>query len=149
MWDKVYSAGVGGFLNIFAASRLVDKNFVLVGDISRKNAEPNALILKINPSGGILWKKAIGGSGVEHALAVLPLADGGIAAVGETTLSFPPGRDGFVGVLSNGGALTSSNIFGDQFDDDLQFITQSQDGGFLLSGIFTRPYYHQLPNLTA
>jgi hypothetical protein len=109
-WDKVYSGGNGGFVNILAASRTMNNNFVLVGSISRPNAESDALILKINSSGTILWKKALGGDGVENALSVQSLANGIVTLVGETTISFPPGRDGFFTMLSTSGTSIWSRI---------------------------------------
>jgi hypothetical protein len=138
-WHKTYSGGKGGFVNILAAARTLHNDFVLVGSISRANAEPDALILKTDSSGNIRWKKALGGVGVEDALSVLPLSNGSIAVAGETTTSFPPGRDGFFTLLSSNGVSIFSRLFGENFDDDLQYVTSTNDGGFLLTGTLYTP----------
>lgn len=139
-WHKMYSGGNGANVNIFAAARTPDNNFVLVGDYSQPDRTSDALILKINASGEILWKKALGGAGTEDALSVHTLANGDVAIVGETIGSLSPGWDGFFALFSSAGVLRWSRIFGADFDDDLRAVSGSNDGGFVLLGSLYTPF---------
>jgi len=69
-----------GFL-ISGSSRSSD------GDMTNNQGQNDALVLRIDASGGLKWQKTIGGSDIDFANDVIELNDGSIIAVGETSSS--------------------------------------------------------------
>lgn len=51
------------------------------------NGQNDALILKVNSNGDLLWQKTIGGSEIDFLYDVTELSNGAIIAVGESSSS--------------------------------------------------------------
>lgn len=89
LWEKTY-----GGANFDAAKAITltnDGNFLIAGntrsvdnDVTNNNGENDVWVLKINPSGNLIWQKTIGGSGIDLANDIVELNDNSILVVGES-----------------------------------------------------------------
>jgi hypothetical protein len=91
LWQKCYggSASDRGYMLIPTN----DGNYCLLGeassnngDVSQNNGSSDIWLIKINPSGDILWQKCYGGTGSESSgISILETDDWGFIFVGSTT----------------------------------------------------------------
>ena len=104
----------------------------------------DAIIVKYNKEGNVLWKKNFGGSGMDRFNAVTAVSDGviavGISAAGEYYGdSFENGDwegvsakggtyDGIVVKFNNDGAIAWKKNFGGESDDQFEGVTTVSDG---------------------
>lgn len=90
------------------------------------------------------WQKCFGGSGSETGQSILQTADGGYIVVGYTTgsndgdvagnLGF---NDGWIVKISSLGVLQWQKTLGGTFDDVINCIQQTSDGGYIVVGTTT------------
>jgi Secretion system C-terminal sorting domain len=52
------------------------------GDISNHHGQKDLWVVKLNPEGGIVWQKCLGGSLVEGGYSIAPTSDGGLVVAG-------------------------------------------------------------------
>jgi hypothetical protein len=90
LWDKSFGGSNfdagrssfptrdGGFL-ITGSSRSQN------GDFINNNGQNDAVIIKINSDGNIIWQKTVGGSQIDVTYGIAELNNGSIIAVGDTT----------------------------------------------------------------
>ena len=89
IWEKTY--GGTNFDVARTVSKTQDNSFLIAGssrslDNGFKNVGKNdALILKIDANGKLLWQKTIGGSEIDFLYSITTLNDGSIVAVGESS----------------------------------------------------------------
>ena len=89
LWEKTY--GGSSFDAAKAITLSNDGNFLIAGntrsvdnDVTNNNGENDVWVLKINPSGNLIWQKTIGGSGIDLANDIVELNDNSILVVGES-----------------------------------------------------------------
>ncbi len=92
----------------------------------------------------IQWQKCLGGTGIEMASAIQNTTDGGYIIAGSTTESNDGDvsgnhgfHDGWVVKLSNAGILQWQKTLGGVFDDNLNAIQKTSDGGYIVIGTTT------------
>ncbi|MBK7443308.1 MAG: hypothetical protein IPI65_17945 [Bacteroidetes bacterium] len=108
-------------------------------------------VLKLDNIGNIVWQNTIGGNGVETAFELEVTADGG-AIIGTYTLSMASGDksennisgapttyDYWVVKVNSSGIVEWENTIGGTGDDYCHGLTQTNDGGFAVSGYSTSP----------
>ncbi|WP_294240881.1 hypothetical protein [Chryseobacterium sp. sg2396] len=118
-WSKLY--GSPGSESSYSVTPTSDGGCVVVGysagsaagDVTGTNHGGNDMwILRLNPSGDIVWQKLYGGSGDERAYSVITAADGGYMIAGNSTSS----ASGDVTAINHGGndvcvfKLTSAGV---------------------------------------
>jgi gliding motility-associated-like protein len=127
-------------------TELTDGNYIVAscvdsndGDVTDSNGSTDIWLVKLSPEGGVLWKKAFGGTQKDFVEYVSPTADGGFVITGAT--------------FSNDGDIPASpnppdrNILAAKFDSDGntvwvknivglngQSIIETSDGGYILAG---------------
>jgi hypothetical protein len=97
-------------------------------------------VVKVNATGGIIWQKSYGGSGVDAPHCVKQTADGGYIVCGRTN-SFSDDVVGNHGIddfwvvrLSDTGRLLWAKCYGGTGDDDAGVVMEMPDGSFIVGG---------------
>lgn len=112
LWSKIMSSSLDeGCRKLFITS---DGGFLLVGHSRYRNSNPDALIVKLDASGTLQWKRSFGGAGSEDAYLVSPTADGNYIAAGFTNSFGSGGYDIF---------MTKFDINGNVFWDKYMVVT--------------------------
>lgn len=149
MLKKVLLTNDGGFLLAGSSdSKLMlktgsnEKDFK-DGDkkaISRGKAD--FWIIKLNAKGGEEWQKTIGGSEQDDLNCIVKTKDGGFV-IGGSSSSDKSGEkskngygalDYWVMKIDSKGEIVWQQTFGGEYNDELQSIDLTQDGGFILGG---------------
>ena len=155
IWKKNFGgSGNDRFFDIIATS---DAGFVAVGrsdaasfgngdwtGVTGRGGE-DAIIVKFDFDGNVIWKKNFGGSGNDIFNAVTRTSDGGFVAVGNSSpASF--GNGDWVGVTGRGsndaiivkfdadGNIVWKKNFGGSDGDMFFAVTRTSDGGFVAAG---------------
>jgi uncharacterized repeat protein (TIGR01451 family) len=112
-WNKAYGAGsMDQAVDVVATT---DGNYIIgaegvgygQGDISTWYGGGDAWLIKISPTGDIIWEKTYGGSQDEHAATIIPATDGGFM-IAFLTYS----NDGMCSQNNSGGAgITDIALF--------------------------------------
>lgn len=104
--------------------------------------ENDAWIIKLNPSGNIQWQKTLGGSWNDYGIALTEVSDGGYMIAtesgsvisGNKTSAFLGGLcDIWMVRLSHTGNILWDAVVGGNYDDRLEAIIATPDGGYLIS----------------
>jgi hypothetical protein len=91
------------------------------------------LLLKLDSSGNIVWKKAIGGSNKE-SLSAQPTSDGGFIVWGSI---YPFGAGDYelaVLKLNSSGSIVWQKTFGGSGEESAYSVQETSDGGFIVGG---------------
>jgi hypothetical protein len=154
-WDKRF--GGSGDDNLRALTRLSTGEFLLTG-VSTSGAGGDKSeagrggqdywIVKVSSTGAKLWDKRFGGSGDDFPEAALSTADGGYllggrsnsAVSGDVTQVGHGSRDYWAVKVSSTGVKQWDLRFGGYYDDDLNALTTTPDGGYLLVGTSASGY---------
>ncbi|WP_025322790.1 choice-of-anchor D domain-containing protein [Deferrisoma camini] len=100
----------------------------------------DAWLVKLDPSGDLVWAKTYGGADYDRAYAVTPTSDGGYAVVGGTWSWHAPGDNWYglwVWKVDRFGYPVWQKVLGghpDDYDDKWE-IAETADGGLLLAGM--------------
>jgi hypothetical protein len=94
----------------------------------------DVLLVKLNSTGVVQWKKTYGGSSYDFAYTVQQTSDNGFI-IGATTNSFGAGNwDAYLIKTDVNGNLTWSKTYGMSGEDRAQSARQTADGGYILCG---------------
>lgn len=114
------------------------------GDVSNYHGWGDILVIKLNSSGNIIWKKTLGGSLYESPTSIKQTTDNGfiLCAVSESNDGDVSGNHGnFSGVrdywivkLDSVGTISWQKPLGGTGDDIPNSIIQTIDGGFIVAG---------------
>ncbi|RCR70529.1 hypothetical protein [Larkinella punicea] len=147
--NMVWQKALGGTGYDFASAVIPtpDKGFVVAastfsnnGDVSGNHGESDFWVVKLNSAGGIVWQKALGGTGTEYARAITTTADGGFVVIGETLSNDGDvsgnhgGSDIWVVRLNSIGGIVWQKTLGGTGYEAATAITTTADGGFVLTG---------------
>lgn len=129
LWTKRY----GGWGNedgkeIIATA---DGNYVIVGASNSISSSDNqAQLIKINPSGAVLWTKYYGGGNYESARSVKLCLDGGFIVVGKTALSVFDPASVFVFKTNSLGDTLWTKVFGGPNSYEGKSVVVNSDGTY-------------------
>ena len=114
-----WQTAVGGGANdtFFAALETRDGEFVCAGDSLSVDADSDALVVKFDAVGRVLWQRLLGGSLADTGRALIETADGGVLLVGSSA-SFGAGSDdAWIVKLSANGAIDWQRTYGGSGSD--------------------------------
>ena len=102
----------------------------------------DAFIAKFNRSGSIKWAKGLGdgstgGNGIDTAASVVETSDGGFVMTGETCLGTGGDGDLLIAKFNSDGAFEWATAFGGNGWDRGLSVIETQDGGFVVTGVTT------------
>jgi len=98
----------------------------------------DAWIVKVNTTGGIIWKKILGGSYSDIFRSIIQTVDGGFAVLGDTSSSDGDidynngGNDLWIVKLDETGEIEWQKCLGGSGDEYGYSIYETSDGGYLL-----------------
>ena len=133
-WSKTYGGGSAEFG--FCIQQTPDTGYIVGGYTSSFGAGGgDFLAMKLSSSGTIDWAKTYGGStGVEYASSVQQTSDAGYIVAGVTS-SFGAGSTDFLVIkLDSGSDVEWAKTFGGTGSEDLSFIQQTYDNGYIIAG---------------
>jgi hypothetical protein len=137
-WQQTYGAAGDDYVNAVAVSS--DGGYMLAGYSSSYDSGygDNALIMKIDAQGGIVWQNHVGfkTSGDKRFSMVQQTADGGYIAVGEAAGSNNFVMHAFIAKLDGAGNVQWWKMYGDgdAYPERAFGVQQTPDGGFIVSG---------------
>lgn len=149
LWEKSYGGKHAEYL--MDAVPTADYGFILAGSsLSSKSGNKTSLnegdldywVWKMDEKGEPEWQKSFGGTGTDFLQAIRLTVDGGFILAGNS--DSPKGKqkkaDGHGGTdfwvikLDAGGGEQWQQTIGGASDDNLQSVSQTKDGGFILGG---------------
>ena len=133
-WQKAYG---GQFNSVIPAG---DGGYVAVGYSSSPNIATNggsdAIIVKYNETGDVLWQKAYGGYNKDIFKSVIAVDDGYIA-VGSSRVDkedYNTHENGVIVKYNSDGTFAWGKSYGDNRDETIYSISSTKDGGFVVVG---------------
>lgn len=143
LWQNTF----GGFDSDEAATVIEneDGSFVLAGYTTIQEGEKrksyksapqksqHILLVKLTPSGQLVWKKSFGNENYNLAHSVLQLPDGGFAVAGNTLLK-NKSVDAWLIKTNADGELEWDKVFGGKRWDAMADMTYTKDGSLVLAG---------------
>jgi hypothetical protein len=115
----------------------LDGNFLVVGHTDGFGSGGNALIMKVNTTGALLWAKDYSGINADFISGILELPDGNLVMCGSTYSYGAGASDAFVMKTDSVGNLTWARAYGDIMDEFFYEIVPDGANGFFVSGSAT------------
>ncbi len=115
-----------------------DNGYILAGTVSLliDLTQADVILIKTDQFGDTLWTKTIGGVDADGATGgVLQTTDGGYAIAAYTRSWGSGGTDVYLVKTNSVGIVQWTKTFGGSLDDDADYIIQTSDGGFAISGM--------------
>lgn len=141
-WQKLY----GGFYND-AAIKIINTTeggYLFTGNSESSNGTVTGHIgnydywvVKLNTTGDIEWQKNLGGTSEDLVRDIKQTADGGYIAIGHSSSNLPNAhgmKEVYLVKLSGTGTIQWWKAFGGSNDDIGHSVSQTLDGGYILTG---------------
>ncbi len=145
VWQKCFGGTSGDYGQ--SIQKTMDGNFIIAGsafssdgDVTSNHGYYDYWVLKITPTGGIIWQKTYGGSGSEFLHNIRETSDSGFIVTGSSnsTDGDVTGNHGnydmWVVRLSPTGSLIWQKSLGGTLEDMGGAAQQTPDGGFIIAG---------------
>ncbi len=131
LWSKVY----GGYNNDGAHSVLksIDGNIVITGSTYSYGNAHQIFIMKIDPSGDLIWFKTYGGSSTDGASDIIQLNDASFITTGNAS-GGAGNLDFFLLKTDHNGNLNWFKTYGGNNEDWGYSVLLTIDNGFVISG---------------
>lgn len=134
IWGKVYDNNfTSGAKCVINSS---DNNFIIAGYIKKRKSSrySDALIMKIDKRGRILWRKTYGGKFNDCFNDIVQAKNGGYYAVGYTEDEIEQEKVFWTVKLDKNGKFESENGFSETSEDVANSVINTSDGDFLAAG---------------
>jgi len=127
-WQKSYGGGLSEEAR--AVAQTADGGYIVAGTTDASgNTVPDALVLKLNSAGGVVWQKRYGESGAESASWVEPLPDGSCILGG----MYDP-QDALVVKLAPDGNIIWCRVIRPLSYGGARTVRATPDGGCIMAG---------------
>lgn len=129
VWQRAY--GDGGHLDhiVLSARSTADGGYVAAGYIQLSTTRRDALVLKLDAGGGIVWQRTYGGASQNWFSSIRATADGGYVAAGSTAVNVA----WILRLDGVGNVLWERAYKGPDWHDAYEAV-QTSDGGFAVVG---------------
>ncbi len=108
---------------------------ILIAGIRTVGAQDEALVAKLNSTGGLIWMRAIQGLNDDEAWDIVEALDGNYIVTGLTNTWGAGGDDAFIAKFDPSGNLIWMKVFGGGSTERGTSITNLADGGFMVGGL--------------
>ncbi|MBP8132456.1 MAG: PKD domain-containing protein [Candidatus Hydrogenedentes bacterium] len=133
VWDRTYGGEADDAAGALTATS--DGGLFIAGTTQAEaGANPDLLLVRTDPEGGVVWSRVIGGDGLEQVNAAIETAGGGFALAGATTTDSMGARDALLLWIDASGSDFWTRTFGGTLDDTFRDLLQTENGGYLLTG---------------
>ena len=133
LWTKGYGFGSNKNLRARDIVESHDGNFVVSGEIGLIGDSSSAFIMKVDPTGNVIWAKSLSSSFSGQAFSVLEDQDDAFVICGRVNVG-TGNSDVLVAKLSSDGNLIWAKTFGRESDDYAFSMCHAHQGGFIISG---------------
>jgi uncharacterized delta-60 repeat protein len=131
-WQKTYG-GTGSDI-AYSIRQTSDGGYIAAGTSWLSGPATNdAMVLKLNSTGGLTWMKTYGGTAHDYAYSVQQTSDGGYVVAGYTFVGIN-NYQAWVLKLNSAGGVTWQKTYNGTGDNRAQSIQQTSDGGYILAG---------------
>jgi|GEM_PF-1727533 len=132
LWSNTY--GTSGDEIASSVAVLADGGFIIGGAIKPLGANYDAYLIRTDSLGNLMWSKQYGDTGIENGTA-MPVADGGFIIAGSGN-SFAGGvTKPLLIKVDSLGNTNWSEVYGDTITGSFDYVTPTQDGGYIAAGI--------------
>ncbi len=132
-WTKTYGSPGVDWGN--SVKQTGDGGFIIAGSASFDTTRlEDVYLIKTGPNGDTLWTKTYGGTGYDFGQSVEQTSDGGYIIGGYTNSSGAGNYDFYLLKTDANGILSWSSAIGGAGDDEGNFVHQTSDGGYIISG---------------
>jgi hypothetical protein len=145
LWIKNYG-GLGDD-NLRGIQDSGDGNFIVIGHTNSTEStlgtnwgDYDIWVMKITPTGDVLWSRKFGGSGADFGFSVQPTADRGYVCAGRTSSSNGQvsgqhgGADAWVFKINSEGTMQWQRCLGGSGDETALSLAATGDGGGVMAG---------------
>lgn len=119
---------------LFSVVQTQDGNIVALGRAVHGLNNDDVLLVKMDTSGNLIWKKSFGGAGYDKGYKLIELQNGDLVMAGTTSTYGAGWFDTYVIRTDSGGTVLWTKTYGDTSDQEAQDIKRTSDGGFIISG---------------
>ncbi len=134
--DTLWTKNYGGINDEYGncIQQTSDGGYILAGYQENANGYYNTYVIKINSSGNIQWEKSLGiDNNDERGRFILQTSDNGYVIAGD--MHTPSNYDDvFIMKLNTNGDSLWTKIYGFASYDNAQWMDQTTDGGFIITG---------------
>ena len=132
IWQKSYGGSSSDWG--YAFQQTTDGGYIIAGrTFSFGAGNDDALVLKLDANGAIVWQKTYGGVDYDHANAIGQTSDGGYIVAGRSD-SFISWVSVWVFKLDAGGTIVWQKTYGGSDIGDSNSVQQTSDGGYVVAG---------------
>ena len=131
-WGQIY----GGSRPEYAYSMVEtsDGNYFVLGySQSFGGGDFDTYLIKISPTGTLLWEKTYGGTGNDHGREIIKTTDGNYAFVGTTSSGFTSDQ-AFLTKIDLAGTVLWTKYYGGSMHEGGNTLKETADGGFIIAG---------------
>lgn len=134
--------GNGEYDKIRGAVLSLDGQIAIAGNTgsSSKSGKGDAFLIKVEPSGRLIWEKSFGEKDWEEATHLITTPDGGYALAGLTRSNTAGGMDFWLVKTNSAGFQQWQKNYGGKDEDIAQTLGCTPDGGYLLAG-YSKSYH--------
>jgi predicted secreted protein len=121
--------------------RTNDGNYLAVGRTKSKGkGDWDFWVLRLDPTGAVLWETVIGGAAADIARGAVALRDGGFVVAGDTQSKVKGGssRGWLIKLDANGKQQWEVTVGNRAGDYSIRAIEQTAEGGYIVAGSHTR-----------
>lgn len=133
VWQWTYG-GIGGD-RAYSVRQTVDGGYVVAGftGFAGVVGTPDAWVLKLDPSGAVVWRNTYGGNGDDVVYSIEPTGDGGFVLAGATYLT-AGFENAWVLKLDASGNVAWQRTYGGVYNDAASSVHPTADGGYIVAG---------------
>lgn len=109
-------------------------------DVPNNQGGDDVWVIKISPTGTLMWTQTFGGSGSDQATALVATPDGGVLVVANTTSNdgsitgFSGETDVWIVKLDQNGAVGWAQTYGGTGEEEAFDITELSNGKYVIAG---------------
>jgi hypothetical protein len=139
LWTRTYAPYLQSSGAFYGAVQLSDRGFALAAGFAAPGVPGQFALARTDSMGVIQWFRTYGGAGVDCPFAVCRTRDSGFILAGQTS-SFGHGWfDAWLVKTDSAGNMQWSRTFGGGDWDQANDAMVCPDGGFILTGMTSRP----------
>jgi hypothetical protein len=145
IWQKTFGGSQLDFAGPVSLSN--DGGFLLAGNVTSNDGDAlgnhaisGVLLIKLNTSGNVVWKKIMSGTKTEKLTSILTNSDGSYILCGNSTstdgdfVASHGGEDIIVAKIDGNGNVLWQKSYGGSKNDFSNTILSASDGGYLITG---------------